>query len=86
MPMRTRLWVAYGVFAAASTAFGVLLTLAVWHNGPVLVVAGLIGVSAAVLAVLRQRAGAVVLGAAAVSAVGLSWGWLWWLAWSAGLL
>ena len=84
--MRMGLWVAYGAFAAVSTVFGVLLTLAVWVNGPVLVVAGVIGVSAAVLAVLRQRVGAFVLGAGVVSAAGLTLGWLYWLAWKSGLL
>ena len=76
-------WVAYGTFAAASTVFGVVLTAAVFLQGPLLLVAGLLGT--AVATARRQRADPVVWGAVALSPAGLTFGWLWWIAWRIGV-
>jgi hypothetical protein len=70
-------WVGYGAFAAASTVFGVV-TAAVFLQDPLLVVAGLL--RTAVATARRRRADVVVSGAAALSAAGLTFGWLWWIA------
>jgi hypothetical protein len=58
------------VVAAVSMMFGLLLTAAVFLPGPIFVVAGLLGVSTAVVAACRDRASALVRTAAALSASG----------------
>ena len=83
--MSTRTWLGYGAFAAVSTLLGIVLSAAVLLPGPLLVVAGSVGVAAAAAAASRGQAGAIVRAAAALSAAGLACGWLLWLLWKAGV-
>jgi hypothetical protein len=85
MVMRARPWLAYGVVAAVSMMFGLLLTAAVFLPGPICVVAGLLGVGTAVVAARGDRPSALVRTAAALSAAGLMFGWLWWVTWRMGV-